>query len=169
MKPFVKFGLLSGGIGVLFTLMMYVTELNRSSSMQAIQWFALIIPIACMYFAINTYKTEIGNGWISFGTAFKQAFYVGCIGGIIGSVFHFIYVRFIDPAFIDFQKLQQFDKMTEDGMSDSMIETAMEQSAPFMTPSMQFVFGLIISLFFAAVLGLLMAAIFKKQNPDEIA
>lgn len=169
MKPFVKFGLLSGGIFVLFTLIMYVTELNRGGSMQAIEMSALIIPIACMYFAISTYKTEIGNGWISFGTAFKQAFYVGCIGGIIRSVFHFVYIRFIDPAFIDFQKHLEFEKMIEDGMSDAMIETRMQQSAPFMTPPIQFIIVLIISLFFAAVLGLLMAAIFKKQNPDEIA
>ncbi len=168
MKPSVKYGLISGVVGVLFNLVMYITGINRTGSMQMIQWLGLIIPITCMYFAIKTYKEEIGNGWITFGKAFNQAFMVGLIGGVIGSVYHFLYIKFIDPTFIDFQMNQQLEKMTDRGMSEEMIEQAMKQTAPFMTPPVQLGFAILFSLFFAAVLGLLLAGLMKKPNLEEI-
>ncbi len=168
MKPAVKFGLISGSVAVLFNLLMYITSLNRSSSAQAIQWVMLVVPIACMYLSIKTQRDELGAGWITFGKAFNVAFVVGAIGGAIGSVFHFVYLKFIDPSFIEFQMQQQLDKMTERGMSEETIEMALKQTAPFMTPPVQFAFAILISLFFAAVLALIMAALFKKPNPEEI-
>lgn len=168
MKPSIKYGLVSGTIGVLFNLVMYITGLNRTPSMQVIQWLTIIIPIACMYMAIKTYRDEIGNGWITFGKAFNQAFIVGLVGGLIGSVYHFLYLKFIDPTYGDYLMQVQLEKLTEKGMSDEMIDQAMKQMAPFMSPPVQFAFAIGFSLFIAAVLGLIMAGVMKKPNPEEI-
>lgn len=168
MKPSVKYGLISGAIGVLFNLVMYITGLNRTPSIQIIQWLTVIIPIVFMYLAIKTYREEIGNGWISFGKAFNQAFTVGLVGGLIGSVYHFLYLKFIDPTYGDYLVQVQLEKMSEQRMSDEMIDQGMKQMEPFMTPPVQFGFAIFFSLFIAAVLGLIMAAIMKKPNPEEI-
>ena len=169
MKPAVKYGLINGAVGVLFNLVMYITGINRTGSMQIIQWLTVIIPIAFMYLAIKAYREEIGNGWITFGKAFNQAFIVGLVGGVIGSVYHFLYLKFIDPTYVDYLMQLQLEKMTERGMSDEVIEQAMKQTAPFMSPPVQFGFAIFFSLFIAAVLGLIMAAIMKKPNPEEIS
>ncbi len=168
MKPAVKYGLISGIVGVLFNLVMYITGINRTSSIQIIQWLTVIIPIAFMYMAIKTYREEIGNGWITFGKAFNQAFIVGIVGGLIGSVYHFLYLKFIDPTYSDYLMQVQLEKMTERGMSDEIIDKAMKQMEPFMTPVVQLGFAIFFSLFIAAVLGLIMAGIMKKPNPEEI-
>ena len=168
MKPAIKFGIISGVIGLLFNLVMYITGINRTPSMETIQWLTIIIPIACMYFAIKTYRDEMGNGWITFGKAFNQAFVVGLVGGLIGSVYHFLYLQFIDPTYVDYLMQMQLEKFTERGMDDATIEQAMKQTAPFMAPLVQLGFAVGFSLFIGAVLGLIMAAILKKPNPDEI-
>ena len=169
MKPAVKYGLINGGLGILWALIMYITELNRSQAGQWINMIGLIITVIFMVQAIKAYRTGPGNGWISFGKAFGQAFTVGLIGGIIGCAFYFLYITAIDPAFVDFQKQKQMEAMVERGMDDAMIERAMDQSAFFMQPGMQFVFALLASLFFSAVLSLIVAGIMKKPNPSEIA
>ena len=118
--------------------------------------------------AIKSYREEIGNGWITFGKAFNQAFITGLIGGLIGSAYHFCYLKFIDPTYIDYMMQQQLEKMTEKGMSDETIDKAMKKMSPFMAAPVQFGFALFFTLFIAAVLGLIMAAIMKKPNPEEI-
>ena len=169
MKPTVKYGLLNGSMAILWSLLMYITELNRSTSIQWINILSMAIPIVFMVMVVKEYRSGPGNGWISFGKAFRQAFTVGVIGSVIGSLFYFLYISFIDPAFVDFQKQMQMESMAKRGMSDEMIERAMDQSAFFMQPGMQLVFAFIFGIFISAVLALIIAAIFKKPNPEEIA
>ena len=169
MKPAVKFGLLNGGLAILWSLLMYITGLNRNSNAQWISILQLAIPIAMMAMAVNEYKRTTGNGWITFGKAFNQSFMVGLIGGVIGTAFYFLYISFIDPTFLDFQMEQQMEKMVERGMNDELIEQSMKQVAFFMKPAMQCVFGLLFVLIASALLGLLVAAVLKKPNPEEIS
>ena len=166
MKPSVKFGLINGGIGVLFNLILYITGLNRGSN--SFQMIGLIIPIVCMVLAIKSYKEEIGNGWINFGKAFNLAFIVGLIGGAIGSVYHFLFIKFIDPSFIQFQLQQQQEKLADKGYDDVFIESALKRTEPFLAPPVQFGIAMVISVLFAAVIALIIAGIMKKPNPEEI-
>ncbi len=169
MKPAMKYGLISGGVAIIWSLLMYVTELNRSESAQMINIISLAFTILFMVLAINEHKATEGKGWITFGKAFSTAFKVGLIGGIIGVAFYYVYITAIDPAFIDFQKQMQMDKMAERGMDEATIEQGMKQAAFFMTPWMQVIFGMIFWLFISALLSLVVAAVKKHPNPEEIA
>ena len=168
MKPAVKFGLINGGLAILWSLVMYITGLNRHPNAQWFSMLQLIIPIILMTMVVKEYRSTIGNGWITFGKAFNQSFIVGLIGGLIGTAFYYIYITVIDPEFIDFQKSVQMEKMAERGMSDEMIEQGMQQAEFFMKPGMQCVFAIVFTLIISAVLALIIAAIFKKPNPEAI-
>jgi Protein of unknown function (DUF4199) len=169
MKPAMKYGLISGAFAIVWSLLMYITELNRSDSAQIINIISLAFTILFMVLAINEYRTTEGNGWITFGKAFSTAFKVGLIGGIIGVAFYYLYITAIDPAFIDYQKQMQMEKMAEKGMDEETIELGMKQAAFFMTPGMQVIFGMIFWLFISALLSLVVAAVKKHPNPEEIA
>ena len=84
MKPAIKFGLINGGLAILWTMIMYLTGLNRSSNAQWFNFLQTIIPIILMVMTVKEYRSIVGNGWISFGKAFNQSFIVGIIGGAIG-------------------------------------------------------------------------------------
>ena len=168
MKPFVKFGLLNGALAIVWQLLMYITGLNRNADAQLINILSIAITIILMYLAVKDFRQDVGKGWIKFGKAFNISFMVGLIGGLISTTFYFIYISFIDKDFIDYQKKLQYDKMYEKGMSEEMVEKAMKQAETFMTPQMQFIFGLIFTLILSALLALVISAIMKKANPEEI-
>ena len=169
MKPFVKFGLINGVLAIVWQLLMYITGLNRNADAQWFNALAIAITIFMMYLAVKDYRQNEGNGWITFGKAFNLAFLVGLIGGLISTAFYFIYISFIDKDFIEFQKKLQYDKMSEKGMSEEMVEKAMKQAATFMTPQMQFIFGLVFAFILSALLALIIASIMKKKNPEVIS
>lgn len=168
MKPSVKYGLLNGGLAILWTLFMYVTGLNRSDTGQSLSYLSLIIPVITIYLAIREVKNGPGEGWISFGKAFRTGMGVVLLGAIIGSLFFFLYITTIDTGFIDYAMEMQYEKMTESGMSDDQIDMAMKQSAAFMTPGWMLAWGFIGSLLMGTVVALIMAGILKKQDPNQI-
>ncbi len=169
MKPSTKFGLINAGAGVLWAMIMYVTGLNRNAAFMWIQFIALIIPIICIIQVTKIYLQTEGNGFISFGKAFNLAFKVTSIGAIIGAFYHFLYLKFIDPSYVDYQMNLQLEKLQERGMSEDMIEKQITMIGKWMTPMAQCGFAIVVGIIMAAVISLIMAAIVKKPNPDAIS
>lgn len=169
MKIAIKYGLIYSGINILWNLLLYITELNRSDNAWVFQTAGLVFMIVCLVMAINEYKRTEGNGFIEFGTAFKHGLIITIISGIIGSVYYVLYVKAIDPGFNDYIMQKQVDKMAEMGMAEADIEKAMNQSAKFQTPFWLMTFGILGSLFIGSIVSLIVSAIMKKPNPNEIA
>jgi hypothetical protein len=166
MKPAVKYGLLSGVAGIFVALLMYITGLNRNPSGQWIGIVeAILVPALFMYAAVKEVRLGSG-GWISFGTAFRQAFMVGLIGTAIGMVFHMIYLNLIDPTFLDYQKEMQYQQMLDRGLGEEAAEKQMARAAMFMKPHMQALTGLVMFSFLNAIQALVIAGIAKKPNPE---
>ncbi len=169
MKIALKYGLIYSGINILWNLLLYITELNRSDNAWIFQTLGLVFMIICIVMAINEYKKNIGGGFIDFGTAFKHGLVIALISGVIGSLYYVLYVQAIDPSFNDYIMQKQVDKMAEMGMGEADIEKAIEQSSKFQTPFWLLTFGILGSLFVGSIVSLIMAAIMKKPNPNEIA
>ncbi len=169
MKPSTKYGLINAGVGVLWAMILYVTGLNRNASAMWIQFLGLIIPIICIVQATKLFRETEGNGYNSFGQTFRLGFIITSIGAVIGGIYHFIFLKFIDPTFIDFQMNQQLEKLQERGLSEEMIDKQIQMTSKFMTPVAQFGFAIVFGLLFSAIIALIMAAILKKPNPDVIS
>jgi flagellar biosynthesis protein FliQ len=168
MKPEVKYGLIYGGVSCLFSLLMYVTGLNRSNLSWIPNLVSMIIPIVCTVMVINETKA-LNAGYITFGSAFKKSLAVVSIGSLISAVYVILYTSVIDPEFMEFQMQKQVEKMQEMGMSEGDIEEALNRNAQFQTPLMMFIFTLVMFIFVGAVISLIVAAIKKNPNPEEIA
>jgi len=169
MKPSVKFGLINAGLGILFAMLMYVTGLNRNPSATWIPFLGLIVPVICIVQAAKLFRETEGNGFISFGETFRIGFVITSIGAFFGSIYHFLFLKFIDPSFIDFQMNQQLEKLQEKGLSEEMIDSQIQIASKFMTPIAQFGFAISFGILFGAIMALIMAAIVKKPNPEVIS
>jgi hypothetical protein len=169
MKPGIKFGLINGGIACLWSLLMYITGLNRSDAGTYFQWMGLIVPIVCIVQAVKEYKLTSGDGWVEFGEAFKTGFTVTSIGAIIGSVYYILFIKVIDPTFMDFMMNKQIEKMQDNGMSEEAAEKALEASKMWFGTGMQFTFAILGGLLIGTIIALIMAAILKKPNPDPLS
>lgn len=117
---------------------------------------------------IKEYKNTIGGGYIQFNTAFRESFVVVTVNAIIAAIFSLIYMQYIDPTFMDFIMQKQVNKMQEMGMGEEQIQKMLDQSAKWQTPGMMFMWTLIGAFVIGVLVALIMAAILKKPNPEEI-
>lgn len=166
MKIALKYGLIYSGINIVWTLLMFITELNRSDYSWVFNLIAVAFPVICIAMAVKEYKAGPGGGYMTFGQAFKHGLVISLVGGLIFSAFNVVYLEYIDTTFMEFQMQKQVDKMTEMGMGEADIERALEQSASFQTPFWMFTMAVLVSLIFGLIISLIMAAILKKENPD---
>ncbi|MBK7963863.1 MAG: DUF4199 domain-containing protein [Bacteroidetes bacterium] len=169
MKIALKYALIYSGINIVWGLFMFVTDLTRSDMSWVFNILSMIIPIVCIVLATKEYKATIGNGWMKFSDVFKQALIIFVIGGIITAAYTVLYVTVIDPEFMTYIQEKQMTKMLEMGMPEEQIEIALNQSAKFQTPFWMFTWTLLGSMLIGTLISLIMAAVLKKPNPEEIS
>ncbi|MBL7925001.1 MAG: DUF4199 domain-containing protein [Bacteroidia bacterium] len=169
MKIALKYGLIYSAINIIWSLLMYVTDLNRSDSSWVFNLLALSIPVVCIILAVKEYKATVGGGFMKFSEVFKHGLVIFLVGGIIAAAYSILYVKVIDPDFMDYVMEKQVAGMQEMGMPEDQIEEAINRSAKFQTPFWMFTWALLGTLFVGAVISLIMAAVLKKPDPGEIA
>jgi len=169
MKIALKYGLIYSGINILWSLVLYVTNLVRSDMSWVFNIVSMIIPVVCIVFAVKEYKATLGNGWMKFSEVFKFGLVICLVGGLIAAAYTVLYVQVIDTEFMNFIQEKQMNKMVEMGMPEEQIEIAINQSAKFQTPFWMFTWTLLGALLTGTIISLIMAAVLKKPNPEEIA
>lgn len=159
------------GIGLsLFTLLGYAINLGLLVN----YWvMLLILPLAVIIFGIvATAKIKANfDGFLSFKEAFSSFFITVAVGIIISTLFTIIIFNFIDPdAAIEVKNI--LINNTEDLMRgmNAPIE-AIAESVNQIENQDTFALGtqlksLAQSIIFFAIIGLIVAAVMKKSNPD---
>jgi RsiW-degrading membrane proteinase PrsW (M82 family) len=169
MKIAFKYALIYSGINIVWGLLMYVTDLTRSDFSSLLNILSMIIPIVCIVLAVKEYKATQGNGWMKFSDVFKHGLVIFTVGGIIAAAYSVFYITVMDPELMTFIQEKQMTKMIEMGMPEEQIEMAINQSAKFQTPGWMFTWVLLWTMFIGTLISLVMAAILKKPNPEEIS
>ena len=168
MKREVSYGLYYGGFSILLMLVMYVTELNRSSAANYLNYISLVVLAYFIYQFVQEFKAQ-NEGFISFSKIFKAGLSIGVLGGVLSSIFFYVQVKFIDTGYIKFVLDQAIIEMQKKGMSDAMIDTNMKVAATWTTAEFFLLMGVVGSLFISSFVAVIMAFIMKKPNPNEIA
>lgn len=161
-----KWGLIYGLIGVIIVFISAMLGLQEAQSIgTSILSSVLTIGIAfAIYFlATKEYRTE-NNGLISFGKGYSICIVVGLIAGLIRGVGFYVYLKFIDPSYVD-RIIEAQIKAQEQFGGSAPDPDQMPAFLKFMQTPEFFAF----STFFAAILGalilgLIVAAINQKKE-----
>ncbi|MFS4468055.1 DUF4199 domain-containing protein [Maribacter sp. 2210JD10-5] len=160
-----NYGLLLGGISIVFAFMLYTADMHYQGGI-AVMLISIVLMLAAIILALIQFK-KTNRGFMSFGQALKIGVGVCLIGGIIGITFNQLMANVIDPDMMtkamEYQKNQLMETTT---MTTEQIDAQMEMGQKFSTPSMQVIFGLIFSLLLGFILTLVPALILKK--PENI-
>ena len=157
-----RYGLLTGLVSVVFSLILFLTKLDQSG----IRWAGLLISIGGIYLAHQEYK-KLNGGFMEYGQGLSLGTMLSAVAALLSSAFTYVYVAFVDPSFI-----QRILDATRAGMeakgnlNDDQIEQGMAMTAKFTTAPMMFVFGMIFGVFFGFVLSLIISAITKNSRPQ---
>lgn len=158
----IKWGIISAIISIVFAIVIYNTDLWKSSWISFV--FGSIISITLLVLAMKEFR-GLNEQFMTFGEGFGLGMLLSTVSGLLSSAFNIIYTNFIDTGFQKKMMDLQEEKMIEQGLSDEQISAAMEMGQKFSTPGFQFLFSIIAILFFGAILSSIVAAIMQKKRP----
>jgi len=165
--PAIKMSLMIAGMSIAYTLIVYLAHQYTNN---ALAWGNYVLVLAGLFLATKNFRDQDSGGFLSFGRAFSFCFRIILFSTIIVSIYSFIHFKFIAPEVIteiaDKAEAQMLDNPR--GMSDDQIAQALKYQKMFMNPTFFAVFSFIGSLFVGTILSLIVAAIMKKDNVNQI-
>lgn len=164
-KPALIYGAILGFVGILISVIFYVMDM---AAVSWTQWASLLISIVIMVYCLVTYRKEHLGGYASYGQMWKMTLVVGVIATIITTIYSYILLGFIDPELLDKMKLVQEQKlMNNPRIPEAALDSALERLDSSMTLNRTTIMGLIFGPVSWAILGLILAAFTKKNNPAD--
>ncbi|HEC44569.1 MAG TPA: DUF4199 domain-containing protein [Bacteroides sp.] len=157
-------GLILSFASIIFNVILYMMDQNLN---QALGYAGIIISLVVMILGIRSFRDNIRDGVLPFGTAFGFLMIVMIVSTIIGDIYTYILWTVIDPDIVGKMLDLQTEKMLEKGIPEEAMEQAMTMTAKFMQPGIMIAMATATGLFFGAILSLIIAAIFKKDESSE--
>ncbi|RMF21240.1 MAG: DUF4199 domain-containing protein [Bacteroidetes bacterium] len=164
-----RYGLIGGLVFIIYGLIANFLGWNQpgSSASMLNMVISIALFVGLMVIAIRQHRDEELAGFIPFGRAFGVGFFTGMIATLISSIFQFIYVKFIDPGFIDRIKETTLETYEQMGMTEERIEQSMEMLDKMYTPGMMVFWAVIGAAVICAIVALIVAAVMKRNPPTE--
>lgn len=158
----IRFGLLTGLAGIVFSLIQFLTKTDQSP----LRWLGLLISVAGIYLAHKKFK-ELNGGYMEYSQGLGLGTLLSVVAGVLGTIFFVFYTTSVDTEYtqrmMDVQRAQMEAQGT---MSDSQIDDAMAISAKFMGPGAMFAFGIFFSVLSGFIISLIVSAITKNSRPQ---
>lgn len=167
----IQYGLLLGGILALITILMYA--LNQELFLK--WWIGIITILVVIGTGIVATAKAKGflGGFMSFKEAFSAYFITVAIGLLISTVVGILIFTVIDPDLAGYLNEQAIEVTREFMERFNTPEADMEAALEEMRETDNFAVGnqlksYAFGLIFQAVIGLLVALIFKRKDPNAI-
>jgi hypothetical protein len=161
-----KYGFISGLLSFLFSTLVNVMGWAENFQ-ESIGWisgvWSLVMAVTITFLCLREFR-EQNEGYISYGQGLGLSTLLGAIGGLVAGGFNYIYIEFIDNSVIQRQMDIAREKMEDQGMTASQIQSAEEVTRMFMNPGMQFVIVVITGVIFNFFLGLIVSAVVKREK-----
>ena len=162
-KYALNYGLLLGGIGVIFAFMLYTADIHYKGGI-AVMLISLALTTAGIVLAMLQFR-KANEGFMSFSQALKVGVGVSLVAGIIGIIFNQILSNVIDPEMT--AKAFEYQKnlmMETTSLTPEQIDAQIEMGKKWNTPLIQVAIGLIASVFFGFIISLISGLILKRQE-----
>lgn len=165
-KTALNYGLLLGGINVVYGLMLYFLDMHyQNETITSLIGYAFLIGV--ILWGIMQFK-KTNNGFLKLSEALKTGVGTALISGIVFAIYVVILSQFLDPEFFDKTIEYQKQKMLQENPEISVenvnkiFDMQKEFSGPFITSG----FIIIFNLFFGFIISLVVGLILKKSQPE---
>lgn len=158
----IRYGLITGLIMIVYGLILQLAGLATNTWLSSISYVILIVMIVLAH---KDFK-EGGDGFLSLGQGIGIGTLLSLVGGVLSSIFSYIYLKFVDDSMLKEIMDKQVEQFEKQGMDDAQIEQAMAIAGKFSSPEMILVFGILGITFFGFILALIVSLFTKKSNPE---
>lgn len=157
------YGLLLGGISIIFALMLYFADMHYQGGL-AVGLISMSLIIGAIVLGLLHFRKE-NNGLLSLGEALKVGIGIALVGGIIGIIFNLIMANVIDPEMMaKAMELQRATLAESTRMTSEQIDTQLEMTKKFSSTAMQVAFGLLFSIVLGLIFSLISGLILKRTE-----
>lgn len=162
-----QFGLLTGLVLIVFTLILFLAGVGDKSPLHFISF---VIYIVMLYWGMVNIRDRQLDGTMNYGKAFGIGFWIIFFAAILVGIFTFFYLKYIDTGAIARQLQIAENKILarNPNISDADLNKALGMAKMFATPVMsaisQFIGSIIIGTIFSLII-----AIFAKREDKTIA
>lgn len=165
--PALSFGLILGVILVVYSLILYIVDLNENVWAAS---FSYVITAVVLYFAIINFRDKQQNGFITYGRGVSLGTLTGLFASVLLAIFTYIYVAYIDTSILDTMMINTEESILESkpNIGDVELERALGFAEMFNTPVMMAVMSALWYTFISFVFSLLIS-IFAKREDTNIA
>ncbi len=167
-KIALKYGIILGLVGIVFSLMLYSQELHYQLDFKRLLFniaLGLVFVVVGTILAIKEFK-KANNGFVSLGQGLKMGVGLSLISGIIGIIFGFILAQVIDPDMQEKAINFAVESMRDAGMTEAQIDQRMEGQREPNYP-LQIGIGLIFSIILGFIGSIIPALVLKKQEDTD--
>lgn len=161
----IRYGLLLSIVSVLFFLL--ASSLGFSSTDGPGKW-AVYIFFGVMLFLAHKYFKDNGNGFMSYGQGMTIAFWTTLISSAISSVFTYLYIKFMDPSWMQKMKEMQMEELEKQNMSDEEMEFAAKIMENLSSPEAILFFALLGGIMAGVIIGLIVTIFTQKKNSEPV-
>lgn len=167
-----RYGAIGGLLLIALGLILKLTGLTDPANQQhPTNWIGMLLGIGAMvYFlvmAVRTFTSD-NNGFVSFGRAFSIALLTAIVMSVISMIWTYVDFAFVEPDMIDRMREMTMNQLVEArGMDESQAEDAIGRMGWFYSPIVIAVMGGFFNVLFSVVIALIVAAIMKKNPPEE--
>ena len=87
-------GLILAFAGIIYNVLLYMLDLNLN---QALGFGGMVISLVVMIFGIRSFRDNVRDGILPFGTAFGFLMIIMIVSAIIGNIYAYLLWTVIDP------------------------------------------------------------------------
>ena len=169
-QAIINFGLIQGLVSITLAVVLYATgNYNMGGGDANVLYSILNLAISVTFPLLAILKVkELEGGFISFGKAFSTGFQVILIAAILGAVWLLVYTTTLEPNYQEAILQNNYEQMSEQGMTSEQMDQAIEMTKKFATPVFMAVFAVLTSAFFGAIIALILGGILQKKDPNSI-
>lgn len=161
-KYALNYGLLLGGVSIIFSLMLYSVEMHYEQTW-TVRIIALALAVTAIVLATIQFKKS-NSGFLSLSEAMKLGTGIALVGGILSLAFYWLLSNVIEPDFMD--KAMEIAKVSAFENNPKITEEQWAQGVEMQKKFawLAYPIGIIINIVMGLVIGLITGLIMKKQE-----
>lgn len=167
-KIALNFGVLLALLSIGLQVISYVLDVHIAPPW----WLSvlqMLISVGIIIMGLKAFKAA-NSGYLTLGQALKTGVAISLIAGVIGVIFNYFFMNYIDPDFIQKTLAASQEQMilNKPDMTQKELDMAMEMSTKFMSPLFISAFAIIGVLFYGFIISLIAGLIMKKNPPHQL-
>lgn len=166
-KIALNYGFILALLSIAVSVIAYVTN----SHLDRPWWITILsisVPIAVIVYGLKAFKEE-NDGFLSIGESLKVGLAISIIAGIIGAIYNYIFMTYIEPEFatqiLDIAREEMVEQNPD--LTGKQLDMAIGISEKMMQPTIMFALNIITTLFFGFLISLIAGLIMKQNRPEN--